>query len=51
LAGGRGFGFVHAGAPLVEKEDLLVESCRETVVGVVAGTPLVAGASWYRLSG
>jgi hypothetical protein len=41
----------HAGPPLVEKEDPLVESCRETLVGVVAGTPLVAGASWYRLSG
>jgi hypothetical protein len=40
----------HAG-PLVEREDPLVESCRETLVGVVAGTPLVAGASWYRLSG
>lgn len=41
----------HAGAPRVKKEDPLVESCREGLVGVVAGTPLVASALWYRLSG
>jgi threonine dehydrogenase-like Zn-dependent dehydrogenase len=32
-------------------DDTLVASCREALVGVVAGTPLPRGATWYRVSG
>ncbi len=32
-------------------DDTLVASCRDALVGVVAGTPLPRGATWYRVSG
>jgi hypothetical protein len=32
-------------------DDPLVASCREALVGVVAGMPLRHGAAWYRVSG
>ena len=32
-------------------DDTLLASCRDALVGVLAGTPLPRGAAWYRVSG
>jgi hypothetical protein len=41
----------HAPLAPTEANNPLVASCREALVDVVAGTPLLPGAAWYRVSG